>query len=106
MANVSRHLLTVTSNAGAATFSNSVRVGGEAMDIQFTLAPGNNCILQVSPDNVTWAVAEDNSGAAITGLGAVARNVGTQAEYARMSVAVAAVAAYAGVLTVRKEIGT
>jgi len=74
------------------------------MDIQFILAPGANLTLQVSPDKVNWTTAEDNSGTAITALGAVARNVATQAEYTRMQVAVAAVAAYAGVLTVRKSI--
>lgn len=104
MANIHRHLFTVTSNALAAANSNMVRTGGEAMNIQFILAPGNNCVLEVSPDGVTWAVAEDNSGTVITGLGAVARNVATLGEYTRMQVAAAAANAYAGVLTVRKEI--
>jgi hypothetical protein len=104
MANISRHLLTVTSDNVGAVNSASVRTGGEAMNVQFILAPTADCVLQVSPDDVNWAVAEDNSGTAITGLGAVARNVATLGEYARLQVATAAINQYAAVLSVRKEI--
>ena len=104
MANISRHLLTVTSDNVGAVNSASVRTGGEAMNVQFTVAPTADCVLQISPDDVNWAVAEDNSGAAITGLGLVARNVATLGEYARIQVANVAVNDYAAVLSVRKEI--
>jgi hypothetical protein len=107
MANIHRHLFTVTSVNGVQANSDSVRVGGEDMTIQFILAPaGNLCTLEVSMDNVTWAVAEDNSGAVINNLGAVTRDVDTLAEYARMAVLTDAGGprAHAGVLTIRKEI--
>jgi hypothetical protein len=74
------------------------------MNIQFILAPGANLELQISPDDVNWATAEDNSGAAITAMGLVARNVATLGEYARIQVANVAVNDYAAVLSVRKEI--
>lgn len=104
MANISRHLLTVTSDAVGVVNSASVRTGGEAMNVQFTLAPGANLTLQISPDDVNWAIAEDNSGTAITGMGLVARNVATLGEYARIQVANVAANDYAAVLSVRKEI--
>ena len=104
MPNISRHLLTVTSDNDGTVESASVRTGGEAMNVQFILAPGANLALQISPDDVNWAIAEDNSGAVIQGLGLVARNVATLGEYARLQVADVAAGDYAAVLSVRKEI--
>ena len=104
MANISRHLLTVTSDNTGVVNSASVRTGGEAMNVQFILAPGTDLTLQISPDDVNWALAEDNSGAVIQNLGAVARNVATLGEYARIQVANTAVNNFAAVLSVRKEI--
>jgi hypothetical protein len=105
MANISRHLLTVSSDNTAVVNSASVRTGGEAMNVQFILAPGADLSLQISPDDVNWALAEDNSGVAIgPAMGLVARNVATLGEYARIQVANVAVNNYAAVLSVRKEI--
>ena len=105
MANISRHLLTVSSDNTGVVNSASVRTGGEAMNVQFTLAPTADLALQISPDDVNWAVAEDNSGTPIgLAMGLVARNVATLGEYARIQVANVAVNDYAAVLSVRKEI--
>ena len=105
MANISRHLLTVTSDAVGVVNAASVRTGGEAMNVQFVLAPTADLALMISPDDVNWAVAEDNSGTPIgLGMGAVARNVATLGEYARIQVANVAADNYAAVLSVRKEI--
>ena len=105
MANISRHLLTVSSDGVGVVNSASVRTGGEAMNVQFILAPTADLALMISPDDVNWAVAEDNSGTAIgLAMGLVARNVATLGEYACIQVANVAAADYAAVLSVRKEV--
>ena len=107
MPNITEHLFTLTSDAKAIVTSDAWRTANEDAEIQFILAPGNLCHLQVSQDKVNWATAIDNSGVAINNLGAVARSVATLAEYARFSVHpdVQGAQAYAAVMTIRKEIG-
>jgi hypothetical protein len=107
MPNILEHLFTVpVSSAQVAVSSDPWRTANEDTEVQFILAPGNLCHLQISQDRVNWATAIDNSGIAITNLGAVARSVATLAEYARLTVNTDAGAprAYAAVLKVRKEI--
>lgn len=105
MASVHQHLFTVTSNAGAARQSDPVFVGTQDLEFQGILAPAALLELQVSPDRLNWAAAEDESGAAITGLGAVNRKVGSKGQWARLQVALdgGGARAYAAVLTVRKD---
>jgi len=97
-----------SANAVGGTNSASTRVGGASLEWQGIDEPaGANLMeLQVSPDNVNWAVAEDNSGAAITAMGLVHRNVGSKSEYARLHIAQDAggVRPYAAVLTIRKDV--
>lgn len=107
MPNILEHLFTVpVSDTKGAVSSEPWRTANEDTEVQFILAPGNLCHLQVSQDRVNWATAIDNSGIGITNLGAVARSVATLAEYARFTVNTDAGAprAYAAVLKVRKEI--
>ena len=106
MPNITEHLFTVTSNTKAAVSSDPWRTANEDSEVQFILAPGNLCHLQISMDKVNWATAIDNSGVGITNLGAVSRSVATLAEYARFTVNTDIQGAqdYACVLKVRKEI--
>ena len=106
MPNITEHLFTVTSDIKTAISSEPWRTANEDTEVQFILAPGNLCHLQVSQDRVNWATAIDNSGVAITNLGPVTRSVATLAEYARFTVNadVQGVQDYAAVLKVRKEI--
>lgn len=105
MPNVHQHLFRVTSNAGAAVNSDPFFVGSEPVWINFFLAPGNLCELQVSPDRVDWSTALDDAMAGITGLGAVNRPVASRGQWVRMQVATDAGGprAFAGMLTVVKD---
>ncbi len=108
MAGIHQHLFTVTSAAGAAAQSDPVFVGSQDLEFQGVLAQGVTLLeLQVSPDRLNWAAAEDESGAAITGLGAVNRKVGSKGQWARLQVAADAGGprVHAAVLTVRKDLG-
>jgi hypothetical protein len=107
MASIHQHLFTVTSNNGAARQSDPVFVGGMRLEFQGILAQGATLLeLQLSPDRINWATAEDNSGTAITGLGAVNRNVESKGQWARLQVAsdVGGARVHAAVLTVRKDV--
>lgn len=104
MASIHQHLFTVTSSDAAAVQSDPVFVGSMAMEFQGIQAQGVTLLeLQVSPDRLAWAVAEDNSGTPITGLGAVHRNVASKGQWARLQVATDASArVHAAVITIRK----
>jgi hypothetical protein len=107
MANIHLHLFTVTSSAAAAVQSDPVFVGSQDLEFQGVAVNAVTLLeLPLSPDGVNWATAEDESGAIISGLGAVHRKVGSKGQWARLEVATDAGGArvHAAVLTVRKDI--
>ena len=107
MANFTQRVTMALTSGAAQVNGQSVRTGGNPVELQIVQAPAALLALQVSTDNVNWAAASDVAAAAITTVGAGIYVVRERGEFFRLIVAIdgAAPQLYRAILIIHKEGG-